>query len=217
MKLISRAALKPKSARPKECRAPYNISGTPFSKDPAFAAAYAGLADSLSNLSTYEDPPPAEVIPQPNRGAEALELDDRLAKRTPRWRRFAFTTWNGTEWNPNSNGPLRLNPGYAPALHRYALSLAALGRKEESITEIKLAREIDPALVDYQCKTSAGVTTWRATLTGRLRREKLPCGLTQASESRTDIWARLISRGNNFAEAIAELRTFVSLAPGEAF
>jgi len=28
-------------------------------------------------------------------------------KRTPRWRRFAFTTWNGTEWNPNSNGPLR--------------------------------------------------------------------------------------------------------------
>ena len=37
-----------------------------------------------------------------------------------------------------------MNPGYAQGLHWYALYLASRGRSEESITEIKLAHEIDP-------------------------------------------------------------------------
>src|SRR5258708_20575655 len=39
---------------------------------------------------------------------------------------------------------IALNPGYAQGLHWYALYFAAQGRKQDSITEIKLAREIDP-------------------------------------------------------------------------
>jgi len=39
---------------------------------------------------------------------------------------------------------IALNPGYAQGLHWYGLYLAAQGRKQDSITEIKLAREIDP-------------------------------------------------------------------------
>ena len=39
---------------------------------------------------------------------------------------------------------IALDPGYAQGIHWYALYLAATGRKEEAIREIKLAREIDP-------------------------------------------------------------------------
>src|SRR5271170_7762287 len=48
-----------------------------IAKDPTYAAAYAGLADSLLNLCTYEIRPPAEVMPAAKAAAEkALDLDE---------------------------------------------------------------------------------------------------------------------------------------------
>jgi len=116
-----------------------------IAKDPTYAAAYAGLADTLLNLSTYQIRPPTEVIPQAKAAAQrALQLDERLAEAHASLAaiRFYHLEWEGVE--SEFLRAIALNPGYATAMHWYALSLAAVGRKEESITEIKLAREIDP-------------------------------------------------------------------------
>ncbi len=75
---------------------------------------------------------------------KALQLDERLAEAHASLAaiRFYHLEWDGVE--SEFLRAIALNPGYATAMHWYALSLAALGRKEESLTEIKLAREIDP-------------------------------------------------------------------------
>jgi tetratricopeptide (TPR) repeat protein len=116
-----------------------------ISQDSTYGAAYAGLADSLLNTSTYQIRPPEEVIPEAKEAAQkALRLDDHLAEAHASLAaiRFYHLEWDGVE--SEFQRAIALNPGYATAIHWYALMLAATGRKEESITEIKLAREIDP-------------------------------------------------------------------------
>ena len=113
--------------------------------DPTYAAAWAGLADGLLNTDTYQIRPPAEVIPEAKAAAQkALELDDQLAEAHASLAaiRFYHLEWEGVE--SEFQRAIALNPGYATAIHWYALTLAATGHKQESITEIKLARDIDP-------------------------------------------------------------------------
>src|SRR5216684_2219062 len=187
-----------------------------ISKDPAFAAAYAGLADSLSNLSTYEIRPPAEVIPQAKAAAQkALELDDRLAEAHASLATIRFYNLEWDRVESEFQRAIALNPGYAPALHRYALSLAALGRKEESITEIKLAREIDPRSLIINANVG-----WCYYLAGdadrAIEEEKTTLRLDPSFGVAHGYLGQAYLERKQFAEAIAELRTFVSLAPGEA-
>ena len=186
-----------------------------IAKDPAFAAAYAGLADSLRDLSNYEVRPPAEMIPQAKAAAQkALELDDRLAEAhaSLATTRFYNLEWEGVE--SEFQRAIALNPGYAPALHWYALSLAAQGRREESITEIKLAREIDPRSLIINANVG-----WCYYLAGDPQRaieeEKITLRLDPSFGIAHGYLGQAFLERKQFTEAIGELRTFVSLAPGE--
>jgi eukaryotic-like serine/threonine-protein kinase len=116
-----------------------------IAKDSTYAAAYAGLADSFLNLSTYEIRSPAEVMPQAKAAAEqALRIDPSLAEAHASLAAIRFYHLETQDVESEFRRAIELDPGYATAMHWYALSLAAQGRKEESLTEIKLAREIDP-------------------------------------------------------------------------
>jgi eukaryotic-like serine/threonine-protein kinase len=114
-------------------------------KDPSFAGGYAGLADVYVNMASYQTQPSNLVIPKAKQAAgRALQLDERLAEAH-------LTLASARLYNLESQGveseyqrAIALNPGYAQGLHWYALYLAARGRKEESLTEINLARDIDP-------------------------------------------------------------------------
>jgi eukaryotic-like serine/threonine-protein kinase len=189
---------------------------TAIAKDPAFAAAYAELANSLLFLSNYQIRPPAEVIPQAKAAAQkALQLDDRLAEAHASLAavRFYHLEWDGVE--SEFQRAIALNPGYAPALHWYALFLAALGRKEESVTEIKLAREIDPRSLIINANVG-----WCYYLAGdpdrAIEEEKTALRLDPSFGVAHGYLGQAYLERKQFAEAIAELRTFVSLAPGEA-
>jgi eukaryotic-like serine/threonine-protein kinase len=188
---------------------------TAIAKDPAFAAAYAGLADSLRDLANYEIRPPAEVIPQAKAAAQkALELDDRLAEAHAALAtiRFYNLEWEGVE--SEFQRAIALNPGYAPALHWYALSLAAQGRKEESLTEIKLAREIDPRSLIINANVG-----WCYYLAGdperAIEEEKTTLRLDPSFGIAHGYLGQAFLERRQFTEALEELRTFVSLAPGE--
>jgi TolB-like protein/Flp pilus assembly protein TadD/predicted Ser/Thr protein kinase len=187
-----------------------------ISKDPTFAAAYAGLADNLLGISNYEIRPPAEVIPEAKAAAEkALQLDDRLAEAHASLAtiRFYHLEWGGVE--SEFLRAIALNPGYAPALHWYALSLAAQGRKEESITEIKLAREIDPRSLIINANVG-----WCYYLAGdadrAIEEEKTALRLDPSFGIAHGYLGQAYLEKKQFVEAIAEFRTFVSLSPGEA-
>jgi TolB-like protein/DNA-binding winged helix-turn-helix (wHTH) protein len=115
-----------------------------IAKDPGFALAYAGLADSyLANAITS----PQEFYPKAKAaGSRALELDDNLAEAHAALgaekAEFEYD-WPGAE--QEFKRAIELNPNYADAHFRYAWSyLTPLGKSDQAVTEMRSALELDP-------------------------------------------------------------------------
>lgn len=115
-------------------------------KDPSYALAYVGLADSYSLLSDYNELPPKQAYPQAKKAAmQALELDERLAEAhaTLAFIKAAYD-WDWPAAEREYLRAIELNPNYETAHQWYAEYLSGMGRHEEAIAEIRRAREIDP-------------------------------------------------------------------------
>jgi eukaryotic-like serine/threonine-protein kinase len=184
-------------------------------KDPTYAAAYAGLAEALLNLGTYQIQPPSSAIPAAKAAAQkALELDDRLAEAHSALAaiRFYHLEWDGVE--SEYQRAIALNPGYATAIHWYALYLASLGRSEESLTEIKLAREIDPRSLIINANVG-----WCYYLAGEIDRaieeEKNTLKLDPGFIVAHGYLGQAYLEKKAYDSAIEEFRKSVSLSPGD--
>jgi serine/threonine-protein kinase len=119
-------------------------------KDPSYGVAYAGLADAYELLSIgFSSKPPAEYLSQAKAMAlKALELDDTLAEAHTslayaRW--LGDLDWSGAE--KEFKRALELKSSYVMAHEWYAEYLAALGRHDEAVAEIKKAQQLDPLAV----------------------------------------------------------------------
>jgi TolB-like protein/Flp pilus assembly protein TadD len=115
-------------------------------KDPGYATAYAGLADSYDVLASNGILPPKEVYPRARAAAlKALELDDALAEPHAA---LAFILhdydWDYAGAEREFQRALELNPHYATAHHWYGILLLAMGRLDEAMAAIERARELDP-------------------------------------------------------------------------
>jgi tetratricopeptide (TPR) repeat protein len=113
-------------------------------KDPGFALAYAGLADSYLARATGS---PQEFDPKAKTAASrALELDDDLAEAHAALGAekadFEYD-WQGAE--QEFKRALELDPNDADAHYRYAWTyLTPLGKSDQAISEMKRALQIDP-------------------------------------------------------------------------
>ncbi len=114
--------------------------------DPAFALAYAGLADSYGVLSAWSECLPAEAFPTAKQMAtKALELDDSLAEaHTSLAYINVVYEWNWSEAEREYRRAIELNPSYANAHHWYAYLLMVEARFDEARREIERAQELDP-------------------------------------------------------------------------
>ena len=115
-------------------------------KDPGYALAYVGLADSYSALPLYGGAP-SEYYPKGNAAArKALELDPSLA------RPHAVLGGNEMEYDWDFAGgeaeykkAFQLDPNDATAHSWYAQDIASIGGKEqEALAEINRAHQLDP-------------------------------------------------------------------------
>jgi TolB-like protein/DNA-binding winged helix-turn-helix (wHTH) protein/Flp pilus assembly protein TadD len=117
-------------------------------KDPTYAEAYSGLADSyaLSGDWEYGVLPPRDALPLARAAAtQALALDDRLGEAHTSLA-FALDLY-GWEWeaaNREYELAIKLKPGYATAHHWYAWHLMVMGRNAEGILELRKAESLDP-------------------------------------------------------------------------
>ena len=117
-------------------------------KDPNYAPAYAGLADSYALAGDWEYGvlAPKEAYPKAKAAAtKALELDSTLGEAHIS---LAFCL-DGFDWDWESAGKefrrgIELSPGYATGHQWYAWHLAALGRNDEAVAELKKAESLDP-------------------------------------------------------------------------
>ncbi len=116
-------------------------------KDPAYALAYAGLAETYSLYPDYNIATPQDSFPKSKAAAQrALELDDSLAEpHTALGRYYNYWEWNRVEAEKQYRRAIELRPNYATAHHWLGDDvLTQLKRFDEAIVEGKRAQELDP-------------------------------------------------------------------------
>lgn len=125
-----------------------------LAKEPRYAAAYSGLADSYNRLGmTLIGRPPGEMRSKAiDAASEALRIDDGLAEAhvSLGWAKFFDWDWPGAE--ESFLGAIALNPKYAEAHQLYSLYLVALGRFDQAIATGRRAVELDPLSVNSQAR-----------------------------------------------------------------
>src|SRR5579859_5584894 len=125
-----------------------NYFNQAIARDPKYAAAYSGLADTYALLGDwqYAAMRPSEAMPKAVFAARrALELDDSLGEAHAS---LAFClegfNWDFAAADKEFQRAVELSPGYATAHHWYAWHLSLLGRNTEAIAEMRKAESLDP-------------------------------------------------------------------------
>jgi TolB-like protein/Tfp pilus assembly protein PilF len=115
-------------------------------KDPSYALAYAGVADSYVLLGWNSYLPPKEAFPKGKAEAmTALHLDPDLAEaHTPLAALLWLHDWQWKEAQTEFRRSLELGPTYATANHWYAEYLMTMGRNEEAMVRMENSQELDP-------------------------------------------------------------------------
>jgi TolB-like protein len=115
-------------------------------QDPAYALAYAGLADSYGVLAAFGIEAPHDVFPKAKAAvSRALEIDSTLAEAHVSLAYILqYYEWKWLESEKEYRRAIELDPGYATALHWYGLLLLTLGRDEEALAASERAVRVDP-------------------------------------------------------------------------
>jgi TolB-like protein/Tfp pilus assembly protein PilF len=115
-------------------------------RDPGYAPAYSGLADSYRLLALTGASPALEVFPKSREAAvRAVELDDNLPEAHSAM--GSASLWferRLPEAEVEFKRAIELNPSYGWAHHDYAWLLVASGRFDEAVSQIKQAQALDP-------------------------------------------------------------------------
>lgn len=117
-----------------------------IAKDPRYALAYAGLADSYALTSSYSLDPDENLIPKARAAAlRALQIDENLAEAHTSLALIAENyDWDWQTAEKEFRRAIELNPNYPTAHQWYAEYLAWQGRFDEAFAESERARQLDP-------------------------------------------------------------------------
>jgi TolB-like protein/Tfp pilus assembly protein PilF len=115
-------------------------------KDPNYALAYSGLAETYVLFSSYDVAPGTDSMPQAKAAAlRALAIDDSLAEaHTALGFYFSNYEWDRDASEKEYRRAIELNPNYATAHHWFGADLSNLKRFDDSIGELRRAEELDP-------------------------------------------------------------------------
>jgi tetratricopeptide (TPR) repeat protein len=184
--------------------------------EPAYAPAYAGLADGFALLGFQGFMPPQDTIPQAKAAAEkALAIDGSLAEaHTSLGCIRAVYDWNWDESAREFERALALNPNSAMAHYWYAVwYLLLTGQFDLCSTEIKKAQELDPLSMVLR----AGIG-WQFYFARQF--EQAALALERALEMdeyyvfARDLLGQVYAQQGRYEQAIAELEHAVALSHG---
>ena len=120
-----------------------------LAKDPTFAPAYVGLAETYTWMGTVAaGVSPAETRPKVMSAArKAIELDPDLAEAHVMLANSLQEQWQWAAAETEYKRALELQPNNASAHSWYALWLSCQGRTDEAVDSVRRARELDPVSV----------------------------------------------------------------------
>jgi eukaryotic-like serine/threonine-protein kinase len=115
-------------------------------KDPGYALAYAGLAETYVLFPEYSVGSPKESLEKAKAAASrALALDDTLAEAHTALAMYLVTQWDWSSSEKEFRRAIELKPTYPTAHQWFATGyLVDMKHFDESIAEVKRAQALDP-------------------------------------------------------------------------
>jgi TolB-like protein/Flp pilus assembly protein TadD len=115
-------------------------------RDPSYALAYSGLAETYVLLPVYSAASPQEGYPKAKAAAKkAIELDETLAEpHSALGYELMLYDWDLEGSEREFKRAIELNPNYATGHQWYGERLMVVGRFDETLAERKRAQELDP-------------------------------------------------------------------------
>jgi tetratricopeptide (TPR) repeat protein len=128
--------------------------------DPGYARSWAGLAAGLAELAMWTDPVQG-LIPEAKAAARhAIELDPGNGEAWSVLGQIAFNQerdWKAAEYDLQR--AIALSPGDSTTESRYAIFLSIVGRRDEAVTHMRRALELDP-LSFFNVRLMGSVFYW---------------------------------------------------------
>ena len=115
-------------------------------KDPNYALAYSGLAETYVLFSSYDVAPADDSMPQAKAAAlRALAIDDSLAEAHDALGFYLSNyEWDREASEKEYRRAIELKPNYATAHHWLGADLVNVKRFDDSLLELRRAEELDP-------------------------------------------------------------------------
>jgi TolB-like protein/DNA-binding winged helix-turn-helix (wHTH) protein len=115
-------------------------------KDPGFALAYSGLADSYVYLSFFHQIPPESAYQSATEALRrAAELDDTIGEIHDTLAQLSWRfKWDWVGAERELNKAIALAPSYSCAHEDHAVYLGFMGRRDEALAELAKSIEMDP-------------------------------------------------------------------------
>jgi serine/threonine protein kinase/Tfp pilus assembly protein PilF len=115
-------------------------------KDPSYALAYSGLAETYVLFSSYDVAAGSDSMPQAKAAAlRALAIDEQLAEaHTALGFYLSNYEWDRDGSEKEYRRAIELKPNYATAHHWLGADLANIKRFDDSVAEMRRAEELDP-------------------------------------------------------------------------
>src|SRR6185295_2130176 len=115
-------------------------------KDPNYALAYSGLAETYVLFSSYDVAPGNDSMPQAKAAAlRALAIDEQLAEaHTALGFYLSNYEWDRDASEKEYRRAIELKPNYATAHHWLGSDLSNVKRFDDSLVELRRAEELDP-------------------------------------------------------------------------
>jgi TolB-like protein/Flp pilus assembly protein TadD len=188
------------------------LFSTSIERDPGYAAAFAGMADTYLVMLDYGYMAPNEALALAKATAvNALRLDERLADAHTSLghAKLHALDWDGAE--QEFRRAIELGPGYALAHFYYGSLLAGRSRFEDAIAEAREAVKLDP--VSMVAEAHLTILYYSA---GRYDEALESCRKALAMEPSLprpyDDLGRILLKKGASSEAIAALEKAVSLS-----
>jgi TolB-like protein/Tfp pilus assembly protein PilF len=183
-------------------------------KDPNYALAYSGLAESYGLFPSYSVAIPQESMPKAKAAAvRAVEIDESLAEAHSALGVYlSMFSWNQPAAEREFRRAIELNPNYATVHQQLAnLCLMAMGRFDESIAESRRAEDLDPLSPVISMDVGANLTRARR-FDEAIAQFNRTLTLDPNFYATRYALATAYHAKGNYAEAIAEYRKALALS-----
>ena len=186
-------------------------------KDPNYAPAYAGLADSyaLAGDWKYGVLAPREAYPKAKAAAtKAVVLDNSLGEAHI----SLALCLEGFDWDSESAGReftrgIELSPGYATGHAWYGWHLAMLGRNGEAVAEVEKAASLDPLSLIVNSDLAEELLVAHR-YDEAIKQSRKTVDLDPFFAPAHFVLGEVFTQKHMYKEAISEFRRAIELSPG---